>query len=272
MKREVYAKAKEQLHKLRNRWRENDDSGDLNIFCLIRDNGKVSYNTNTACYASLNDARDRSSEEAFVSLTTPYGKHEPSVKTSGAYCKWLLKESPMSSVFKSKDWKQAATLGIICHTNKVRADLFGAAIISHRVVFEYPKAVERWNELVEGGVLPSVAYMMMGLFSKGNDGRYSLHQQAGGHYPLPYEVRSGTVLNFVRGTPSQKMGSFKQEGRYKSNSHMWDGDGFILFNRLKVTVQINYPLKKTLFGGVVRGFLKEDMIAMALNIQKEIGL
>lgn len=246
MKRAAYAKAKKMLSLL---VQDRGDSRDLQHYGLVYSHRPDYWNSNTACYATIHGKeRINSKCEGFYSMTQQEYKNLPLDKAgSRNYISWLIKHSPMSKVFKRKDVDKVLDEGIICHTD-VPHTLFGAAIISQRMIWEFPNRIKVWNILVNAGVHERLAYMFMWWFTLSDD-TVAFYAGYGGHEAMSgCSISKECLINFYKGT-HKSVASFRTNRGYARNSSMWGESSSDFTEVLEEKFKERFPIITTQFGG-----------------------
>lgn len=222
-KRTQYKRLERELSDL---YEASIDAGGLNHYRLIFPN-KVWENGQTVCYADIsNDKRNLEGSVALISTTTVHRKYRATVEDCGEYIKWLIQDSVFAECFRRKSVKKTVEQGIICHTN-VPSTLLGGAIVSHRMIYEnnYCTQIKSWNAMVQGGVNPDLAYLLLFLFVPDKQSElFSFRNTNNGHTPIPSHLSKEVIMNFLNREYDKGVLSFKEKGSYGGARKMW-GNG-----------------------------------------------
>lgn len=178
-----------------------------NYFHLRPRDKNIRWTGNTACHAQLKRWDTKVEEDdVFVSLIQYKWKRSflldegEYVKASIKWIDFLVNESPFAIAFLEKDanviWEnQSFVLDVKCPNN-----LFAAAAIQSRRLWEHNGDVWGWYKMVEAGINPHLA-MLFSHFVDGVEAKpYCNIGQGNGHRALDVGNMSGEdVINFMEG-------------------------------------------------------------------------
>ncbi len=270
MKRKIYKRAMEYLVLLK---KKREDFNGLQHYGLCYSDRPDMWNSNTACYTQINGSELGIVEgcEALYTVTREsHGHGYLNPEDAEPYYKWLLQDSPMAKVFKTKSVKTCLNLGVVCHTD-VRCDLFGAAIIAHRTPWEFPRSIKLWKIMVEGGIVPEVAFLLMSCFNSDFD--IVRVTDMSGHFPVsPYQSHDA-VVNILKGEPIEDHPTFREYKGYSGCTAMWSkevkpNDPTQLLNYFEEIFKKKFKGQRGQFGGSTIGKATvEQFLSIVLEYQ-----
>lgn len=185
-----------------------DEEGDqgLQNFVFIQNNGEIKKYLHEACYASLYYYKEWNKRSKylidFVNHDRYKGYQDILLGFEHWYIDWILNRSPWSSVFRTRSAKVAIDKGIICRVDKP-SNLIIGGLMAIRYIYENPKIVRLFGELVAGGVDENVA-MIVAQYSTCNTGKKTFSMSGyglGGHSSFEHSFSYTTMYNFINSKP-----------------------------------------------------------------------
>ena len=154
----------------------------------------------------------------------------------------------------------------------VPQDIFIAAIISHRTAWEFPRSIKLWNIMVDGGILPGVAYMLMAVFIFDGEDSVTVGNPGNNHFPVDDHIGTDSVINFLKNRPRYKLESFQDYGGYDTVSKWGERYEFKspeqLYYFFKQIFDERFPHIKGGFGGRISGKATcKELVSIVLEYQ-----
>lgn len=177
---------------------------------------------NQVCSMKLNHDCDNTVEAVthHVGNVDYYVGHELAL----TFYEWFLNYSPYAEVCVTKDYHDVVeNRGLVLDPN-APAQLFGGAAIATRALTEQYDIGLTWNDLVQAGIHPNLAFMYAHN-SSGGFGHNLLRKRIlhGWHVAIHGDIAKS--LNFIWNRPTYNIsGSYKMNKRYGSPNSVWGLD------------------------------------------------
>jgi hypothetical protein len=133
----------------------------LVYWAAINEQGQIHHDTYAICHAMLTRPGVKNPKFIINRLQWGWksGKAVAPRDTLEAYLEYLSYRSPYRKAFAIKGGKKILDDGYAVFNTNIPGNLMAAAMLSVRMMWEYPGVPFIWHELVKNGVHPDVAYL-----------------------------------------------------------------------------------------------------------------
>ena len=133
----------------------------LVYWAAINEQGHIHHDTYAICHANLTRPGVKNPKFIINRLQWGWksGRAYAPLDTREAYLEYLSYRSPYRKAFAIKGGKKILDDGYAVFNTNIPGNLMAAAMLSVRMMWEYPGVPFIWHELVKNGVHPDVAYL-----------------------------------------------------------------------------------------------------------------
>jgi len=170
------------------------------------------YTSFEVCHASL---LDEINIKASYVVSWVDKTHEYSIP----FISWLIHRSPWSKAIVSKSVRSVFRNGIIMRTD-VPSNFMAQALIITRQLWEYPEIVNKWRDLVKGGVDETLAFVLAHYGTYGK--QVSWAENGGLHNAIAiYEFSKESTKNLMLGIMPNANRNYYDYTEYRGIFGLW---------------------------------------------------